>query len=91
MLRIRRPGVKVLFLALPENREHIEGLREFLPMPIDPYLLVDVVGRLRGLTAHTGVASKLRAQPPRRNVGAATAARAPHPFNAASADVVVPD
>ena len=51
----------------------------------------DVVGRLRGLTAHTGVASKLRAQPPRRNVGAATAARAPHPFNAASADVVVPD
>jgi DNA-binding NtrC family response regulator len=47
MVKGKRPGVQVLFLALPENREHAEGMGEFLPMPIDPYLLVDAIGRLQ--------------------------------------------
>jgi DNA-binding NtrC family response regulator len=46
MIKRKRPDVQVLFLALVENREHTEGLGEFLPMPIDPYLLLDAVGRL---------------------------------------------
>ena len=46
MLKLKRPDVKILFLALPENREHAEGVGEFLPMPLVPYLLVDTVGRM---------------------------------------------
>jgi DNA-binding NtrC family response regulator len=46
MVRVKRPSLKVLFLALQENRKHAEAMGEFLPMPIDPYLLVDAVGRL---------------------------------------------
>jgi hypothetical protein len=46
MVKSKRPGVQILFLALPENRKHAEGIGEFLPMPLDPYLLVDAVGRL---------------------------------------------
>jgi DNA-binding NtrC family response regulator len=43
MVKSKRPGVQILFLALPENRKHAEGIGEFLPMPLDPYLLVDAV------------------------------------------------
>ena len=46
MLKLKRPDVKILFLALPENREHAEAVGEFLPMPLVPYLLVDTVGRM---------------------------------------------
>ena len=46
MVKVKRPRIQVLFLALPENREHTEGVGEFLPMTIDPYLLVDAIGRL---------------------------------------------
>ena len=46
MVKSKRPDVQILFLALPKNREHAERIGEFLPMPIDPYLLVDAVGRL---------------------------------------------
>jgi DNA-binding response OmpR family regulator len=34
MLKLKRPDVKILFLALPENRKHAEGMGEFLPMPL---------------------------------------------------------
>jgi DNA-binding NtrC family response regulator len=46
MLKRKWPDVKILFLALAENREHAEGVGEFLPMPLVPYLLVDTVGRM---------------------------------------------
>jgi DNA-binding NtrC family response regulator len=46
MLRIKRPGVSVLFLALPCHQERTEGLGEFLSMPLDPHVLVDVVEKL---------------------------------------------
>jgi DNA-binding LytR/AlgR family response regulator len=46
MLKLKRPDVKIVFLALTENREHAEGVGEFLPMPLVPYLLVDTVGRM---------------------------------------------
>ena len=52
MLRLKRPSLKVLFLALPGDREYTEGLGEFLPMPIDPYILVDVVGRVLKATGN---------------------------------------
>jgi DNA-binding NtrC family response regulator len=34
MLRLKLPGIKILFLALPGNREHTEGIGEFLSMPL---------------------------------------------------------
>jgi DNA-binding NtrC family response regulator len=46
MRKLKRPDVKILFLALPANREHAEGVGEFLLMPLVPYLLVDTVGRM---------------------------------------------
>lgn len=46
MVKSKRPDVQILFLALPENREHTEGVGDFLPMPVDPFLLVDTIGRL---------------------------------------------
>ena len=46
MARVKRPRLKVLFLARPENREHAEAVGDCLPMPIDPHLLVDVVEKL---------------------------------------------
>jgi DNA-binding NtrC family response regulator len=47
MLRVKRPGAKVLFVALPSNAHHAEGVGEFLPMPLEqPVLLVDAVSRM---------------------------------------------
>jgi DNA-binding NtrC family response regulator len=52
MLKYKQKDVKAVFLALPRNRIHAESEGEFLPMPLDPLLLVDIVGRL--LTAGQG-------------------------------------
>jgi DNA-binding NtrC family response regulator len=47
MLRVKRPGAKILFLALPSNAHHTEGEGEFMPMPlVEPYLLVETVSKL---------------------------------------------
>jgi DNA-binding NtrC family response regulator len=47
MLRVKRPGAKILFLALPSNAHHTEGEGEFLPMPlVEPHLLVDAVSKM---------------------------------------------
>ena len=49
MLRVKRPGAKILFLALPSNEDHTESVGEFLPMPLaEPHLLVDAVSKLLG-------------------------------------------
>jgi DNA-binding NtrC family response regulator len=53
MLKLKRPDLKILFLALPENREDAEGVGEFLPMPLVPYLLVDTVGRMLSRTSRS--------------------------------------
>ena len=47
MLRVKRPGAQVLFLALQSNAHHTEGVGEFLPMPlVEPHRLVDAVSKL---------------------------------------------
>ena len=46
MVRLRQPATKIVFVALDENRGYTAELGEFLPMPLDPKALADVVGRL---------------------------------------------
>jgi DNA-binding NtrC family response regulator len=46
MLRIKRPGVKVVFIARTENEPHTEGLGVFLPRPLNPDILAATVTRL---------------------------------------------
>jgi DNA-binding NtrC family response regulator len=46
MARMKRPGVKVLFVALPELRAHTEDVGEFLPMSVSPAEIVEAVERM---------------------------------------------
>jgi DNA-binding NtrC family response regulator len=47
MARSKRPGVRVLFTALPEFKDYAEGLGKFMPMPVSVPDVVDaVVGML---------------------------------------------
>ena len=46
MARLKRPGIKVLFVSFPEVRQHTEGLGEFLPRPISTDELLETVGRM---------------------------------------------
>ena len=46
MVRVKQPGTKVVFVAREEYAHHAEGLGAFLPMPLDPALLVATVTRL---------------------------------------------
>jgi len=46
MVRVKRPGTKVVFVAREENAPHTEGLGVFLPMPLNPDILVATVSRL---------------------------------------------
>lgn len=46
MLRIKRREIRVAFVALPENRVHLDGYGEFVPMPLNPSVLVDTVAHL---------------------------------------------
>ena len=46
MARVKRPGVKILFVARPENREHTKGLGEFLAMPVTETELAAAVERI---------------------------------------------
>jgi CheY-like chemotaxis protein len=46
MARVKKPGVKLLFAALPETQEHTAGLGEFLPAPVDPADIVTLVGKM---------------------------------------------
>jgi DNA-binding NtrC family response regulator len=45
MARVRRPGVKVLFAEFEEDREHVDGLGEFLPLPVTATTVVEAVSR----------------------------------------------
>ena len=44
--RVKKPGVRVLFAARDENREHTEGLGEFLSVPVTGPELVATVTRM---------------------------------------------
>ena len=46
MVRVKWPGTKVMFVALEEYAPHTEGLGVFLPMPVNPDILVATVSRL---------------------------------------------
>jgi len=46
MAGIKRPGIKVLFVARPEMREHTVGFGEFMPAPVSPSALVTKVTKL---------------------------------------------
>jgi DNA-binding NtrC family response regulator len=46
MILVKRPRIKVVFVALAEYAPHAEGLGVFLPMPLNPDIFVATVGRL---------------------------------------------
>jgi DNA-binding NtrC family response regulator len=46
MVRTKRPGTKVVFVAREEHAPHAEGLGVFLPSPLNPDILVATVSRL---------------------------------------------
>jgi hypothetical protein len=46
MVRIKMPGTRVVFVARAEYESHAEGLGVFLPMPLNPDILVATVSRL---------------------------------------------
>ena len=46
MARVKRPGVKIMFAARPETREHTEGVGEFQPAPATPAEIVEKVERM---------------------------------------------
>jgi DNA-binding NtrC family response regulator len=49
MVRFKRPGTRVVFIARAEYKPPAEGLGVFLPMPLNPDILVATVGRLLAL------------------------------------------
>jgi DNA-binding response OmpR family regulator len=46
MARMKKPGIRVLFAARDENREHTEGLGEFLAVPVTGPEIVATVKRM---------------------------------------------
>ena len=48
MARAKRPGIKVLFTALPEMRDYADGLGEFMAMPVDISELVANIATILG-------------------------------------------
>ena len=46
MARLKRPGLKVLYVARPDTQEHTEGLGEFLPWGVTAYEIVETVGKM---------------------------------------------
>ena len=46
MARLKRPGVKVLFIARPDTQEHTEGIGEFLPSPVTAFEILETVRKM---------------------------------------------
>ena len=46
LARIKRPGIKVLFTALPEFQKYTEGLGDFMALPVSAADVVQAVRRL---------------------------------------------
>jgi DNA-binding NtrC family response regulator len=57
MVRLKRPGTKVVFIAREEYAPQAEGLGVFLPRPFDPDILVATVGRLLVTWGEEGAAT----------------------------------
>ena len=57
MARMKKPGIRVLFVARPENREHTEGVGEFLPLPMPAS---EIVAAAKRLLAEETVLARLR-------------------------------
>jgi hypothetical protein len=82
MTRVKKPGVKILFAALPEPQEHTEGIGEFLPAPVDPADIVARVGiddrlgrRHAGSSSRTALTSSAACTGFDRNLSRASSAR----------------
>jgi hypothetical protein len=54
MARVKRRGVKVLFVALPEFQVHTDGVGEFLAMPV---AAADVVAKVSEMLEANGRSS----------------------------------
>jgi DNA-binding NtrC family response regulator len=52
MARSKRPGIRVLFTALPEFEEYAVGLGEFMPMPVSVADVVDAVAGMLESDSH---------------------------------------
>jgi DNA-binding NtrC family response regulator len=52
MARSKRPGIRVLFTALPEFENYAEGLGKFMPMPVSLPDVVDAVVRMLESDSH---------------------------------------
>ena len=46
MARMKRAGIKVLFVARPDTQGHTEGVGEFLPVPVTASEIVEKVGQM---------------------------------------------
>jgi DNA-binding NtrC family response regulator len=46
MARYKRPGIRVIFTAVPQHESHAWGLGEFLPAPVHVNDIVEAVDRL---------------------------------------------
>ena len=46
MVKVKRPGLQAVFVASLEDHPHTERVGDFLPTPLDPHALVDVVGHM---------------------------------------------
>jgi DNA-binding NtrC family response regulator len=46
MLRLKRQGLKTVFVGRVENAEHVERVGEFLPLPLNPEHLAHIVASL---------------------------------------------
>ena len=46
IVRVKRPGVKIVFIAALEDHPFTEGVGEALPLALEPQALADTVGRL---------------------------------------------
>jgi DNA-binding NtrC family response regulator len=64
MLRLARPGFKIVFVGSPENAEHAERIGEFLPLPLDVDHLVHIVSSFLPEASSTDEPRKRRS--PRR-------------------------
>lgn len=43
MVKLKQPMVEVVFVGRPRNADHIKGIGEFIPLPLDPQTLVEAV------------------------------------------------
>jgi DNA-binding NtrC family response regulator len=46
MARMKRPGIKVLFVARPDTQAHTEGVGEFLPAGVTASEIVETVRKM---------------------------------------------